>query len=393
MIDKHTSAYKRIMIICGEASGDLHGANLVHAMRQLDHSLQFYGIGGNRLHSAGVNIIYDARLLSVVGIWEVVSKLPVILKGLRTAKRFIQHHKPDLLILIDYPEFNLNVAKFAKKYHVPVLYYISPQIWAWRSERINIIKARVNHMAVILPFEAQFYEAHQVPVTFVGNPLLDKPESEKKQTIATAKFFKHPDTTFIGLFPGSRESEIYRHLSVMIEAANRISEQIQNVRFVVPVAPFLNKEIVKKTIKGLCKKAIIDITTFSVDKVLPYCSLVIAASGTVTLECAIAGIPMGIIYKMSPISYAIGKKLIRVNHVSLVNLIANERIVPEFIQHEANPETIANWVCHHLRDDNALKQIKINLKQLQEKLGQPGASLRTATIALQLIHSEKRIYP
>ncbi|MFH1581535.1 MAG: lipid-A-disaccharide synthase [Pseudomonadota bacterium] len=371
---------KTVMIIAGEASGDIHGSRLVTAMHKRNSGLFFYGIGGRALRAAGVKILVNAEELSVVGITEVFSKLRGILKGIRIAKRSLKRMRPDLLILIDFPDFNLHVAATAKKLKIPVLYYISPQVWAWRPGRVNKIGKLVDHMAVILPFEQQFYRKHNVPVTFVGHPLLDN----KNATDSICKDITTRESV-IGLFPGSRDREIARHLPVMLKAAGVISKQAGNVKFIISIASSVEREHIEDIVKNYKQTIDFDIVADSVDKVFRKCRLVVAASGTVTLEAAISGTPMLIIYKVSPISYWLGKIMIRVKNIGLVNLIAGREIVPELVQSKASPKNIADRVLNMLNDASGLEMLRNELLGVRESLGGPGASERVAEIALSML--------
>ncbi|MEE8430073.1 MAG: lipid-A-disaccharide synthase [Candidatus Desulfatibia sp.] len=369
------------MIIAGEASGDHHGAKLVNAMQKKNNALFFCGIGGQALKNEGVRILVDASELAVVGITEVLSKITSILKGLSVAKKALKTMHPDLLVLIDFPDFNLNVAATAKKLKIPVLYYISPQVWAWRPGRVKKIGKVVNHMAVILPFEADFFKRHQIPVTFVGHPLLDKDHL----TPINALERQAESNPTVGLLPGSRDREIARHLPVMLDAARILAERIKNIKFVISVAPAVGKQYVEAIIAK--HKALINFEMIEgrVDEVFEKCRLVVAASGTVTLESAISGTPMVIIYKLSPISYWLGRVLIRVKHIGLVNLIAGKRVVPELLQGEASPSKIADTVFEMLNDVPGLERLRNELLSTRDMLGEPGASERVADIALNML--------
>lgn len=369
------------MIVVGEASGDQHGAKLVREMRRKDPDIFFCGIGGRELAAAGVRILVDAAELTVVGLTEVVSKLPVVYRSLTVAKKLLQSLKPDLLILVDFPDFNLRVAAAAKKQGIRVLYYISPQIWAWRRGRVKKIGRLVDHMAVILPFEADFYREHAIPVTFVGHPLLDT-HSDEVETLPEAE---PPPRSLIGLLPGSRDMEVRRLLPVMLEAAARIHEMAPDQGFVVSAAPTVDSEMLA-AIVAECRPAFpLVVTKEPVSRIFPRCRLVVAASGTVTLQAAMAGTPMVIIYKISPISYWVGRMLIRVDHIGLINLIAGQRLVPELIQEQASAEGIAEQVASLLSDQTKLAELQNNLLAAKKVLGGAGASKRVAHIALSML--------
>lgn len=375
---------KCVVIIAGETSGDLHGAHLVSAMKKKDSSLFFCGIGGQALKAEGVEILMDAAELSVVGITEVFSRLPKVLKGISSIKKALKDLRPGLIILIDFPDFNLHIATIAKKQGVPVLYYVSPQIWAWRSGRIHKIEKNVDHMAVILPFEKEYYRSHHVPATFVGHPLLDSyvPLPEKKEDN------KEEPPLQVGLLPGSRNSEIKRNLPYMLAAASNLQNQFKDIRFLLSIAPSINREWIESYVnpyKGSCR---IEMMSGSVVDIFKNSRLILAASGTVTLETAIYGVPMVIMYRISPVSYMLGRALIKVDHIGLVNIIANERIVPELIQQDATPGNIAGVIGDMLNDPQKLIRIKEQLKSVKERLGSAGAAEKTAEIGLSLLKAD-----
>jgi len=368
-------------MIAGEASGDSHGSKLVKSIIQKDPQVEFIGLGGDQMQEAGVTLYYHLNDLSVVGITEVFARRSGIFSGLRTAKNMLRTLHPDLLVLIDYPDFNIIVARTAKNLGIPVLYYISPQVWAWRSGRVKKIKRYVSHMAVILPFEADFYRKNEVPVTYVGHPLLEYPAMpvvEKK---------KSNDEIIIGLLPGSREGEINRLLPLMVQAADYLAGAFKAVHFLIPRAPTIRYDHIQSVLDTQPLKngphiSIVDMHARQVDQ---QSDLVIVASGTATLEAALAETPMIIIYKISPISYHLGKMLINVPHIGLANLVAGQRVVPELIQDDATPEKIYGTACHLLNNPLTMSKIRRKLKFIRQRLGGPGASDRTADIALRLL--------
>jgi lipid-A-disaccharide synthase len=352
-------------------------------MLERDPSIYFIGIGGRALRQAGVRILVEASQLAVVGITEVLSKGWSLLKGASKAAEVIKFLNPDLLILIDFPDFNLHMASKAKKLGIPVLYYVSPQIWAWRRGRIQKIKKRVDHMAVILPFEEAFYREHGVPVTFVGHPLLD----DRKLRHGNKRADMDHEAPVIGLLPGSRDKEVSRHLPIMLAAANRLQTQKGNMRFIVSQAPTVDPLLFASILEKYKTLSRLEKTRDHVSSIFEKSRLVIAVSGTVTLEAALSGTPTVIIYKVSPFSYWVGKALIHVEHIGLVNLIAEKRIVPELIQTEVTPENIADHVMNMLNNPEVMAETVSALIQAQKRLGQPGASDRVADIAFNLINS------
>ncbi len=378
-----------VMIIAGETSGDMHGAKVVRAMRLKKRELFFCGIGGPSLQAAGVRLLAEASSLSVVGITEIFSKATHLLNTLRLTKNMLKALRPDLLILIDFPDFNLNVAKTAKRLGITVLYYISPQIWAWRSGRVKQIKKRVDHIAVILPFEAAFYHKQQVPVTFVGHPLADT--SGFKREIRNQKSQKRLYESVkrvIGILPGSRDREVSEHLPVMLASAQILAKRNPDLHFVISVAPSVNKKQVQAALSESEGQAEFEIADNNIDAILSGCLLVIAVSGTVTLDAAISGTPMVIIYKVSSLSYQVGRILIKVPYIGLVNLIARKALVPELIQKRVTATNIATEVSLMLNNPNALRRIRNELLGLRSFLGGSGASFRVAEIACKMIEEE-----
>ncbi|MCD6584301.1 MAG: lipid-A-disaccharide synthase [Desulfobacteraceae bacterium] len=377
---KILSAQKSVIIIAGETSGDAHGAHLVCAMKKKDPSLSFYGIGSHALRAAGVNILMDAKELSVVGITEVFVKLPKVLDAISIIKNNLQKLSPELIILIDFPDFNLHIASIAKKQGIPVLYYVSPQIWAWRSGRIRKIKRLVDHMAVILPFEKEYYTRHHIPATFVGNPLLDSysPIEKKSDNEAVSP-------PVVGLLPGSRVSEIKRNLPYMLASATILQHRFKNIKFLLSVAPSVSKEWIASFVDPYKNTCRIEIVAGDIVEIFAQSTLIIAVSGTVTLETAMYGIPMVIIYRISPVSYMLGRALVNVDHIGLVNIIAKERVVPELIQGEASPGKIAETVGNMLNNPLELSRMKEKLNLVKAMMGEAGASEKTADIGLSLL--------
>ncbi len=380
----HARYGRCVMIVAGEASGDLHGARLVRAMRQRDDRLFFCGIGGKSMASEGVRILFDAHRLSVVGITEVMSRLPDIFRGISIARSALKTLRPDLLILIDFPDFNLHLAAHARKLGVPVLYYIGPQVWAWRPGRVRTLKKRVDHMAVILPFEAEFYRNNGIMATFVGHPLLDSGLSSQTAPVLKAR------QQAVGLLPGSRNAEIIRHLPLMLDAARRLNQRIPGIRFLVSRAPTAESGHIQELVRPYASEIDVRIVSGGVENVLQNVRLAVAVSGTVTLEAALCQTPTIIVYRVSPLSYRLGKALIRVPHIGLANLIAGKTVAAELIQDAATAESIADLAAGKLADLTMLEAESVELGGIRERLGGPGASDRTAQIALDMLTSGKK---
>jgi lipid-A-disaccharide synthase len=375
---------KRIMIVAGEASGDLHGGNLVKAMRQIDPNLQFCGIGGKNLKREGVHLIADSANMAVVGLTEVFSKLGTIRKALRYLEISLKKAKPDLLILIDYPDFNLKLARTAKKNGVKIFYYIGPQVWAWRKGRIKTIKKMVDKMALILPFETRLYSEAGIDATFVGHPLLDVVRAKYSRQEALHRFGLHEGTTTIGILPGSRQSEVIRLLPEMLKAAEIIENKLHPVQFVLPLADTLDMSLVVQITKQY--PVTVRIITGEIYDVISCTDIAMVASGTATLETALMAKPMVIIYKLSSPSYYVGKMIIHVDHIGLVNIIAGKTVVPELIQKDATPKNIAAEIIDILTNKTRMEDIKAELSKIRSALGSPGATERAARLAFDMLH-------
>jgi lipid-A-disaccharide synthase len=381
------SPSKKILIVAGEASADLHGSNLIKSIKEINPNIQFYGIGGEKIRAMGADILYDSSDMAVVGITEVFSKLKTIIKALRGLKKSLDLYRPDLAILIDYPDFNLYLAKFARKKGIPVLYYISPQVWAWRSGRTKKIARLVDKMLVILPFERSFYEKEKIDVEFVGHPLVDIVNPKFSKDEAIQRFNLEKDKLTIGLLPGSRKSEVKRLLPVMLKAMKLLDNRLKNPQFVLPVASTMSKTEIKKIIDKTYKNANINIITDNTYDLINISNVVIVASGTATLEAAIMNSPMVILYKVSSLTYFIGKFLVKVKDIGLVNLVAGRRIVSELIQNDVTPERIANEVISILENEEVCHKMKNELSSVKGELGTPGASFRVAKIATDMLLS------
>lgn len=383
----HTTANKnanRILLVAGEASADLHGSQVVRALKEIDPSLFIFGIGGDELRRAGMEILFHARELSVVGIVEVFSRLPQIVRAFRLLKKEIQKSPPCLVILIDYPDFNLRLAAVAKKHRVPVLYYISPQIWAWRQQRAQKIARLVDRMAVVFPFEVPLYEKEGLPVQFVGHPLLDREIPEIDTREAVASLGMKDDRPIIGLLPGSRKSEIDRLLPSMLGAAARIAKEFPAAQFIIPVAPGSNREEIQARVAR--QQVPVTCVENRLHQALHICNLVLVASGTATLETALMQKPMIIIYKVSLLTYLIGRMMVQVPYIGLANIVAGKQVVPELIQAQASPQRIAQEAISLLNDPARMEIMQRELGKVRGKLGEKGASGQVARMAYQMLN-------
>ena len=376
-----------IMIVTGEASGDLHGANLLRAMRHRNPDLTFCGMGGSELASLGMEILFDARKVAVVGVIEVFSHLGDILKAQKTLKNRMRERPPALLIIIDLPDFNLLLAKKAKQLGIPVFYYITPQVWAWRSGRVKTIAERVDKVGVILPFEEAFFNDRGIAAEYVGHPLLDSVKLSHTLLDFREKNQIPPGFRCVGILPGSRKKEISTLLPIFLEAAERIQkESSEKFIFLLPLASTLDEKDLWQN--GLQKGDTgLDIRIIRGDRydVMAACEAVIAASGTVTLELALLDVPMVVTYKFSPLTYQLGRMLVKLKYFSLVNLIAGEEVVPELLQDEVRPENIARNILEILNNSERSERIRKGLLDVRERLGKKGASDRAALLALNML--------
>jgi len=382
-VTKYTS--KHVLIVAGEASGDLHGANLVKAIKDLDRDILFQGIGGDKMVIAGVDIVEHSSRMAVVGFTEVFSRSNIILKSYFRLRSILKNERPDLLILIDYPGYNISLAGAAKKFGIPVLYYISPQLWAWRSGRVKKISDRVDRMAVILPFEKDFYRdmgAH-IPVEYVGHPLMDQVPLDLKRDIIEKEFGIERGDTVIALLPGSRNEEIKKLLPDMLGAAEIIASRIDNLKCILPVAPTISPDLIGNLTRNSSLTVVR--TGKGVYPALKVSDFAFVASGTATLETAIMEVPMIITYRISPLSFSIAKRVVKVPYVGLINLVAGEEVAPELLQEDVTPQIIADKSMEILDDIERASAIREKLKRVRESLGEPGASARTAGIAFEMM--------
>ncbi len=379
------------MIVTGEASGDLHGARLVEALRKRCPDIHFSGMGGPELAAAGVDILFDAEKISVMGIIEVVAHGREILKAQRILRSHLKTSRPDLLIVIDLPDFNLLLAKAAKKLNIPVYYYICPQIWAWRTGRVKTLRKRVDGMGVILPFEEEFYRKHGLKACYVGHPLLDSVEVREGPEQFFTRYDLDPGRKYVGLLPGSRKREITSLFPIFCRAASLLcNDYCEPLSFLVPKASTISSDdLLQAGIEEFGEQLDIHIIEEHRYEAMAACSAVLAASGTVTLELTILNVPMVVAYRLAPLTFFLGKLLVRLDSFCLVNLIAGSKIVPELLQNEVCPQRIAGELIPLLDEGGKRQQMLDGLKDVRSALGEQGASDRAAADILRLL--EKRI--
>jgi len=372
-----------VMIVAGEASGDMYGATLATEIRALAPETRFFGMGGDCMRKAGVETLVDANVMAVMGLVEVLGHLPVIVSGFNILKQKLRTDPPKLLILIDYPDFNLRLAKVAKRAGVKVLYFISPQVWAWRSGRVTGIGRVVDMMAVLFPFEVPFYRNAGIPVTFVGHPLVDLVRPTMGRDEALASLGLDPARRCVGLFPGSRKSEIKKLFPVILQAAENLLQRMPDLQFVLPLASSLRDEDLAPYLAAT--KLPVSVVSGRNHDVMSACDAAISVSGTVVMELALVGTPMVLIYKMSPLTYQIGKRVINVPHIGICNIVAEKRMVKELIQHEAEPVPIADEIDALLNNTSYAAQMREGFAAMRVKLGNGGALGRVARLAMEMM--------
>lgn len=362
----HESTTK-VFLSAGEASGDLYGAHLVRAIRAKDRGVMITCLGGPRLQRAGAEVLVDNRQLSVVGLFEVGRHAKRIYRAYQKLKQYLLATRPQVVVLIDFPDFNLLLARVARQAGSRVFYYISPQIWAWRKGRVAKIRRLVDEMAVILPFETDFYASCGMRVAYVGHPLLDLIESSWAAGADHGRYRPEKAEFLLGLLPGSRPGEVRKLLPLLLDAAELIRERVPAVAFIIPVAISLDPESVQA--EAAKRKLPLQVVGGDTYAVLRACDLLITASGTVTLEAAILGVPMIIIYQVSGFTYYAGRHLIRVKQVGLPNLIAGRSVVPELLQEAATATAIAAQAAEFLRHPEQLQRQKKGFSRYSQPPG------------------------
>jgi len=378
------------MIVAGEASGDAHGASLVNSFREVapQTEISFFGGAGARMRAAGVESIVDTDKLSILGLWEIGTALPQFFAAYRQLKRAVNDRKPDAVILIDWPDFNLRLARWLRRNGTRVIYYISPQLWAWRSYRAQSIRRDVDLLLSILPFEREWYAARGMThVEYVGHPLAGNVAAAYDREEFCRRHDLDPTRPIISLLPGSRHKEVARILPPMLDAAEAISKQRDDVQFVVVVAPNRDlKEAEHFIASQNSEPTTLRLIHHETREALAASDAAAIASGTATLETALLGTPMVIVYKESPINWHVLGSLINVEHYGLVNLIAGDRMVNELMQNDCNGERMAKELLELLEPDRQ-KEIRTGLKAVVEQLGDAGASQRAAKKILSFIES------
>ncbi|MCX5680374.1 MAG: lipid-A-disaccharide synthase [Candidatus Omnitrophica bacterium] len=374
---------KKILIICGEPSGDLHASNLVKDIMSLDSSIRFFGMGGSLCKKAGVEIVFDPSGLALIGLVEVLKNIFTVGRAYHAILKKTDAEKPDLAILVDYPGFNLRLAAELKKRSIPVAYYISPQVWAWGRDRVNIIKRCVKRILVFFKFEEELYRTYGIDAQFVGHPLIDMVKMSVQKEAFLKKHGLSRDKPVLALLPGSRRNEVRTLLPVMAAAAAIMKKSGNDIQFAVSKHPDLDIELYRKTLQASGVDAkLIEGDTYDL---VGSSDLALVASGTATLETAIIGTPLVITYKVSLGTFIAYKLVTRTQFLGIVNIIAGKEIAPEFLQYEASPDKIAAKLSELIRDKSKLNAMRDELALVKLSLGPPGASLHAAHAILSLL--------
>jgi lipid-A-disaccharide synthase len=376
----------RLLLVAGEASGDVHGADMLHALRQRMPDVEVFGVGGDRLRAAGMQTIADASEIATVGLTEGMGRMRALLRAYRTLARRIRETPPDLCVLIDFPEFNLRLARVAKRAGVPVLYYIGPQVWAWRRGRVRKIARRVDRLAVVFPFEPELYEGRLPGVEFVGHPLLDRVGVTRGREETLRLHGLDPAKKTVLLLPGSREKEIDYLLPRLLDAVRRMGTT-EGYQFPLALAHTLSRDHVD----ALVKSAGVDVPIIAGDtyNLIAAADIALVTSGTATLECALLETPMVIVYCVSPLTALVARLLVRgVRHIGMPNIVAGHEVVPELLQGDANGARIVAAARGILENPERRAAMIANLREIRHRLGRGGAAGRAAAIAAEMLKAD-----
>jgi len=364
----------RVLMIAGETSGDLHGAGVVRALQARRSNVDVFGIGGDAMQREGMELLFHCSKLSFMGFSEVVRNVATILRVERTLLRQLEVRRPDVVVLIDYPGFNLRFAKKVKERGIKVLYYISPQVWAWNKGRVKAMRQLVDKMMVVFPFEEEIYRNEGINVEFVGHPIVERIGASCIRQAFFARNHLDPSKKLLGIFPGSRVQEVERILPIMLDAANELRSG-RALQIAIGVAPNLGADLIRQHIPGDAQITLIENATYDL---MQYSDAALVTSGTATLETGWFGTPMVVAYRTSPASFFIGRMLVDVPYIGLVNIVAGRKIVPELIQKELTKEAVAKEIAPLLDDPARADAMRRELAIIKSRLGGPGASDKVA---------------
>ncbi|MDZ7665225.1 MAG: lipid-A-disaccharide synthase [Desulfotignum sp.] len=377
-----TDSDRHILILAGEPSGDVHGADLIRAMRQQDPSLIFHGIGGPCMASAGARLFFSIDQLSAMGLLEVIRQIRPVKQAFDLFRHHLKTIRPALLILVDYPGFNLRAAAYAKTHsRTKIFYYIPPKVWAWNRSRLKQMKQTIDHAGLIFPFEEKMYKKAGISASYVGNPLLDQYPFPLENTFKTVANAASP--TVIGLLPGSRKNEIHALLPPVLAAAEKIHRYHPHARFLVSAADSIPLDMIESQVAAAKTPDLFQVISGNPRQIFKQSDMLIAASGTITLEAALCAVPTLIVYKMSSVTFQVARALVKVKYAGLANIILNKEVMPELLQDAVTPENICATACCML---DHLDEYRQKLMPVRWLLGEPGAAARAAKIALELRH-------
>ena len=372
-----------IMFSAGESSGDQHAANMFLELKKYQPDIKGFGMGGAKMALAGIDIRYDSGSIGVIGVVEVLKHYGEIRRALKLIQQLVSTERPDLLVCVDYKEFNLKLARFAKQCGIKVLFYVSPQVWAWRPGRVKTYGKAIDMMAVIFPFETTYYDAENVPVRYVGHPSVDKVHPQRSRLEDMAIFNLDEGNPVIGLLPGSRANEINRLLPIMLAAAEILQARIPGIQFMLPQADSISDELLENHMdRSPVKITVIKNQPYDV---IQCCDVVMTTSGTATIEIALLNVPMVITYKLAALTYWLGRWLVNTPFIGLPNIILGKGFIKELIQHEATSENLAEEIERILTDKFYADQMRDNLNQVKQQLGQGGGSKNMAELALEIM--------
>jgi lipid-A-disaccharide synthase len=370
----------RVLLIAGEASGDLHGSGVVRELRALDPGIELYGIGGENMRREGMELVFHIRDLSFMGLAEVLKNLPTVRRVEESMRSQLESRRPDVVVLIDYPGFNLRFAKIVKRLRIPVLYYISPQVWAWHKSRVKMMRRLVDRMKVVFPFEVEIYRREGIDVEFVGHPVVERIGTSTDRSTFCAAHGLDPVRKILGLLPGSRLQEIDRILPVMAEAARRLETET-GAQTAIGVAPNLGTAPIRRWLPGGWSPALVEDATYDL---MAHADAVVVTSGTATLETGWFATPMVVVYRTSPLTFFVGRMLVDVPYIALANIVAGRKVVQELIQSELTVGRLVAEAGALLTDPARAAQVRADLSVIRERLGGPGASARVARDVLRL---------
>lgn len=379
-----------IMMVAGERSGDIYGAGLTEALKARLAGVEVFGCGGEAMRRAGVATIVDIHETAIAGITEIVSGYPRVFRAFYRLLDEANHRRPQLAVLIDFPDFNIRLAQKLKKRGIPVVYFISPQVWAWRKGRVKTLKQRIAKMIVIFDFEEEIYKQAGVPVEYVGHPLVDIVRPHRTREEFCQSVGLDPTVTTIALLPGSRQKEVASNLSIMLEAANGLAAR-RNLQFVIPVSPTIDQQWVENTVRMQCGgRTVVRVTQQATYDALKYSGVAVITSGTATLEAAICERPMVVVYRVSALTWLVGKLLVRVPHFSIVNILAKRKMVPELMQQDFTADKVAARVEYLLDHPEAREEMIRGFQALRPRLGNGGAIGRAADAIVEVLHSSRQ---